>query len=83
MRNLVIAISLLIGLSSCKSCTSTYSSRKYGVQRVCPKCIYINSEMMDIAVDTTTQPNIIYKVIFRSGGIYYTASEVDHLIKIQ
>jgi hypothetical protein len=39
--------------------------------------------MMDIAVDTTTQPNIIYKVIFRSGGIYYTASEVDHLIKIQ
>jgi hypothetical protein len=83
MRNLVITISLLIGLSSCKSCTSTYSSRKAGVQRVCPNCIYINSEMMHIAVDTSVQPNIIYEVGFKNGGIYYTASEVDHLIKIQ
>jgi hypothetical protein len=83
MRNLVIAISLLIGLSSCKSCTSTYSSRKAGVQRVCPNCIYINSESMSIAVDTSVQPNIIYKVGFKSGGIYYTASDVDYLIKIQ
>jgi hypothetical protein len=83
MRNLVIAIGLLIGLSSCKSCTSTYASRKTSVQKVCPKCIYINSEMMDIAVDTTEQPNIIYKVIFKPGGVYYTASDVEELVKIQ
>jgi hypothetical protein len=83
MRNLVIAISLLIGLSSCKSCTSTYSSRKAGVQRICPNCIYINSERMSIAVDTSVQPNIIYQVHFKLGGIYYIASDVEELVKIQ
>lgn len=83
MKKLFLIITLLVSLTSCKSCTSTYASRKAGVQKVCPKCIFINSEMMNIAVDTSQQPNIIYRVVFKSGGIYYTASDVEELIKIQ
>lgn len=83
MRNIVITLGLLISLTGCKSCTSTYATRKAGVQKVCPNCIYINSESMNVAVDTSVQPNLIYRVNFKGGGIYYTASDVDQLIKIQ
>ena len=83
MKKLFLIITILVSLTSCKSCTSTYASRKVGVQKVCPKCIYINSERMDIAVDTSRQPNIVYQVYFKSGGIYYTASDVEQLVKIQ
>jgi hypothetical protein len=83
MKKLFLILTLLVSLTSCKSCTSTYASRKAGVQKVCPKCIYINSENMNIAIDTTQQPNLIYRVEFKSGGIYYTASDVEKLVKIQ
>jgi predicted RNA-binding Zn-ribbon protein involved in translation (DUF1610 family) len=83
MKKLFLIVTLLVSLTSCKSCTSTYASRKAGVQKVCPKCIYINSERMNIAIDTTQQPNIVYQVYFKSGGIYYTASDVEELVKIQ
>lgn len=83
MKKLFLIITLLVSLTSCKSCTSTYASRKVGVQKVCPKCMFINSERMNIAVDTSQQPNLIYKVYFKVGGIYYTSSDVDELVKIQ
>lgn len=83
MKKILLLATLAVSLTGCKSCTSTYASRKAGVQKVCPKCIYINSEMMHIAVDTSVQPNLIYQVSFKGGGIYYTASDVDQLIKIQ
>jgi len=83
MKKLFLIITLLVSLTSCKSCTSTYASRKAGVQKVCPKCMYINSERMNIAVDTSQQPNLVYEVYFKSGGIYYTASDVEELVKIQ
>lgn len=83
MKKLFLFAVLAASLVSCKSCTSTYASRKAGVRKVCNGCIYINSEQMNIAIDTTTQPNIVYKVKFKSGGFYYTASDVDALIKIQ
>jgi hypothetical protein len=38
---------------------------------------------MNVAIDTSVQPNLIYKVYFKGGGIYYTASDVDQMIKIQ
>lgn len=83
MKKLFLIVTLLVSLTSCKSCTSTYASRKAGVQKVCPKCIYINSERMNIAVDTSQQPNLVYEVYFKPGGIYYTASDVEELVKIQ
>jgi len=83
MKQFILLATLAMSLTGCKSCSSTYASRKAGVQKVCPKCIYINSENMHIAVDTSTQPNIVYEVYFKGGGIYYTASDVDQLIKIQ
>lgn len=83
MKKLFLVVTLLVSLTSCKSCTSSYASRKAGVQKVCPKCIYINSERMNIAVDTSQQPNLVYEVYFKSGGIYYTASDVEELVKIQ
>jgi predicted RNA-binding Zn-ribbon protein involved in translation (DUF1610 family) len=83
MKKILLLATLVVSLTSCKSCTSTFASRKAGVQKVCPKCDYINSENMFIAIDTSKQPNTIYKVIFKQGGFYYTASDVDELIKIQ
>ena len=83
MKKILLLATLAVSLTGCKSCTSTYASRKAGVQKVCPNCIYINSESMNVAVDTSVQPNLIYRVNFKSGGIYYTASDVEQLIKIQ
>jgi len=83
MKKILLLATLAMSLTGCKSCTSTYASRKAGVQKVCPKCIYINSEQMNVAIDTSVQPNLIYKVYFKGGGIYYTASDVDQMIKIQ
>ena len=83
MKKILLLATLAMSLTGCKSCSSTYASRKVGVQKVCPKCIYINSEQMSIAVDTSVQPNIVYEVYFKTGGIYYTASDVDQMIKIQ
>ena len=83
MKKLFLFVALATSLSSCKSCTSTFASRKAGVQKVCKKCDYINSENMNIAIDTSKQPNQIYKVEFKMGGFYYTASDVNRLVKIQ
>lgn len=72
-----------ICLTGCRSCYADYSQRKKGVEKVCPTCIYNVSESMHIALDTNTQPNTIYRVTFCTGGTYYSASDVDHLTKIQ
>jgi len=81
MKNLLIILSVII-LSSCKGCFADFEQRKAGVQKVCPNCTYVLSESQHYAVDTSVQPNIIYKVIFKTGGAYFKASDVDHLIRV-
>lgn len=83
MKKILIYLIITITFSGCRSCYADYSQRKAGVKKVCPKCTFTCSENMYIAVDTTKNPNIIYKVRFRMGGFYHTASDVDELIKIQ
>ena len=83
MKKLLLTLTIIISLTGCKSCVSNYEQRKAGVQKVCPKCIYTVSENMHIAQDTSKNPNIVYRVNFCSGGLYYNAWDVDHLTKIQ
>jgi hypothetical protein len=59
-----------------------YKERAEGVRKVCPNCTFVTSEGRYYAVDTSKQPNIIYIVCFKSGGYYYTASDVDHLVRV-
>ena len=80
MKHLTIACILL--LSSCSSMVADYSERLKGVQKVCPTCNFVMSEHSYYAVDTAKQPNIIYQVYFKSGGIWYKASDVDHLVRV-
>ena len=93
MKNLLLAIIAVFLLNSCKKMTADYESRKAGVLKVCPKCNFISNSapyggskygnnIQYFAVDTSVIPNIIYQVDFKSGGIFYTASDVDHLIRI-
>lgn len=83
MKKLFGLLAITLMLTSCRSCQSNYEQRRSGVQKVCPGCIYTVSESMHIAQDTTKQPNVIYRVTFCSGGLYYNAWDVDHLTRIQ
>ena len=82
MKKLILFILMAVTMSSCKSCYFNYEQRRAGVQKVCKGCTYVRSEGFDIAVDTTKQPNIVYRVIFCNGGIYYNAWDVDHLVRV-
>ena len=82
MKKVIMYLIISISLTGCRSCYADYEQRKAGVKKVCPNCTYMYSENMHIAVDTSQQPNLIYKVDFCAGG-YYNASDVDHLTKIQ
>lgn len=82
MKKLVLFIMMAVIMPGCKSCYADYEQRRGGVQKVCKGCTYVRSEGWDIAVDTTQQPNIIYKVSFCSGGFYYNAWDVNHLTRI-
>ena len=80
----IIYISLMaLTFSSCAGrCTADYTQRFKGIKEVCPNCTYVTSEGMGVAIDTSRQPNIIYKIEWCSG-IVYPAWKVDNLIKIQ
>jgi len=78
----LLFILLPLFIISCRGCFADFEQRKAGLQKVCPSCTFVMSEGNYFAVDTTVQPNIIYKVIFKDGGAYYKASDVDHLIRI-
>ena len=80
---ITLCLGLILNLSSCRSCTSDFEQRRKGVQKVCPTCIYTYSEHDHYAQDTSKQPNIVYKVTFCTGGLYYNAWNVDHLTKVQ
>ena len=80
MRKLLTACILL--LASCSSMVADYSERLKGVKKVCPYCDFVTSENRYYAVDTSKQPNVIYMVYFKTGGFFYKASDVDHLIRI-
>lgn len=83
MKKLFLFILVSIALTGCRSCQADYEQRKKGVEKVCPTCTYTRSEGMDIAVDTSQQPNVVYRIYFCAGGTYYNAWDVDHLTKIQ
>jgi hypothetical protein len=78
----LIFILLTVGLFSCKGCFTTYESQKAGVNKVCPTCTFVHSERDFYAVDTSKQPNIVYIVYFKPGGLYHTASEVNYLVRV-
>ena len=82
MKKVLLLLGVL-ALTGCRGCFSDYAHRKAGVNKVCPTCTYVVSEGMDIAVDTSTQPNSIYRVTFCNGGVYYNSWDVDHLTKIE
>ena len=82
MKNAIIVSFILLALTSCRGCFADYQEKKAGVLRVCPTCTFVRSEQNEYAVDTAKQPNIIYRVVFKNGGLYYKASDVDHLIRI-
>ncbi len=82
MKKLILGAFLIISSLSCKRMAADYESRLHGVQKVCPKCSYVLSEGRYYAVDTCKQPNIIYIVTFKAGGWLYTASDVDHLTRV-
>lgn len=78
----IIAVALLLSTISCRSTVADYNERAMGVRKVCPHCTFVMSERDYYAVDTSQQPNIIYKVEFKHGGYWFKASDVDHLIRI-
>ena len=93
MKKIAVVLIVLIAFSGCKRMTADYESRKAGVLKVCPKCNFISnsspgpygdrtSNVQYFAVDTSVNPNIIYEVDFKCGGLFYTASDVNHLIRI-
>jgi hypothetical protein len=79
---LCIGSVLLLSIAGCKKTMADYEERAAGVHKVCPKCTFVTSENRYYAVDTSKQPNIIYIVAFKGGGWYYSASDVDHLIRV-
>jgi hypothetical protein len=82
MRKITIVALLALSITGCKRMMADYESRLAGVHKVCPHCTFVTSEHTFYAVDTSKQPNIIYIVAFKGGGWYYTASDVDHLIRV-
>lgn len=85
MKKIIFIGLIFLGLTSCKRMLADHSERTKGVKKVCPNCTFIMNTYNGThyyAVDTSVNPNIIYQVIFKSGGVYYTASDVDHLIRV-
>ena len=82
MKKIAIGALLLLSIGSCRSTVSSYEERAAGVRKVCPHCTYVMSERAYFAVDTRQQPNIIYKVHFKIGGVWFKASDVDELVRI-
>ena len=82
MKKIILYTLLLITSISCKRMHADYEERAAGVHKICPHCTFVLSENTYYAVDTSKQPNVIYKVAFRPGGYYYKASDVDQLIRV-
>jgi hypothetical protein len=81
MKKLALGALLLLSMS-CKRMAADYEERAAGVHKICPHCTFVTSEDWFYAVDTSKQPNVIYRVHFKAGGYFYKASDVDHLIRI-
>lgn len=82
MKKMALRALLLLSITGCKRTMADYEERAAGVHKVCPHCTFVTSEHTFYAVDTSKQPNIIYIVDFKAGGWFYTASDVDHLIRV-
>ncbi len=77
---MLLAIATIV-LSSCTRFNANYEQRKQGVREVLKGGLYFHSEMMDLAIDTTTNPNGVYKVVFCTGWVY-PAYKVNSLTKL-
>jgi hypothetical protein len=82
MKKIAIGALLLLSIGSCRNTVANYAERAAGVHKVCPTCNFVMSERDYYAVDTSQQPNIIYKVHFKNGGYWFKASDVDELVRI-
>lgn len=82
MRKLLLSLSLLVLLTGCRGCYADFNERRASVQKTCPGCTFVLSEGFYVAVDTNKQPNIVYHVYFKEGGVYYKASDIDHLVRV-
>ena len=82
MRKIAIVALLALSTTGCKRTMADYEERAAGVHKVCAHCIFVTSEYTFYAIDTSKQPNIIYIVDFKYGFWFYTASDVDHLIRV-
>lgn len=84
MKNMILLLLTVATLftTSCRRMTASYDERLQGVKAVCKTCNFVTSEGWFYAVDTAKQPNVIYKVTFKSGGVFFKASDVDHLTRI-
>ncbi len=82
MKKIAIGALLLLSIGSCRNTVANYAERAAGVHKVCPTCNFVMSERDYYAVDTSKQPNIIYKVHFKNGGYWFKASDVDELVRI-
>lgn len=81
MKKLFLLI-FLVGLVSCtKNFNPDFKDRQEGVSKALKGGVYIHSEGMNLAIDTISKPNHIYRVYFCTG-IVYPASTVDYLTKI-
>ena len=83
MKKLTTILLITTTLMGCRGCFASYEQRRTGVQKVCSGCIYTVSENMHIAQDTSKNPNVIYRVSFKNGGMYFNAWDVDHLTRLQ
>ena len=66
----------------CKRMVTDFDEQKASVLKSCPTCTFVKSEGYFYACDTGRQPNIVYRVYFKSGGWFYKASDIDHFTRI-
>ena len=82
MKNLLKFIPTIgiLALTSCRGCYADYQERQAALKKICPTCILTRGPQgRYYAADTSVNPNIIYIVYFKPGGIYYKASDIDDL----
>ncbi len=81
---LLFIITVAIMLSSCRGCVTSYAEQKASVLKICPTCTFVKNtnDGYYYATDTSKQPNILYKVVFKTGGFWYKASDIDHIERI-
>ena len=82
MKKTFIYLATTLLFTSCTPrCNPNYEDRSEGLRKALPNGVYVRSESLDLAIDTSQQPNKIYKIVWCTG-VTYSASTVDCLIKV-